>query len=239
MLVFLVLGLGLALPFLLIGFVPALAQRLPRPGPWMETLKQLLAFPMYLTAVWLLWILGRQRGVDAIALVLAGAALLALALWWFERSRWRGPRSARILAVALGVVALLPVWGVARIAPVAAQAQQEGVLAYSAEALDSLRGEDRVVFVNMTADWCVTCKANERNVLSGDAFAAALERTGAVYMRGDWTNTDPAISAFLDAHNAVGVPLYVVYGPGAPPAVLPPVLSEAIVEDALLRAAAR
>ena len=96
-----------------------------------------------------------------------------------------------------------------------------------------------MVFVNMTADWCVTCKANERNVLSGDAFAAALERTGAVYMRGDWTNTDPAISAFLDAHNAVGVPLYVVYGPGAPPAVLPPVLTDAIVEDALLRAAAR
>nr|WP_238390019.1 protein-disulfide reductase DsbD [Pseudoxanthomonas koreensis] len=239
MLVFVVLGLGLALPFLLIGFVPGLARRLPRPGAWMETLKQLLAFPMYLTAVWLLWVLGRQRGVDAIALVLAGAALLALALWWFERSRWRGPRIAQVLAVALGVVALLPVWGVARIAPPAAAAQAEGVLAYSPETLDRLRGEDRVVFVNMTADWCVTCKANERNVLSGDAFAAALQRTGAVYMRGDWTNTDPLISQFLEAHNAVGVPLYVVYGPGAPPAVLPPVLTDAIVEDALLRAAAR
>ncbi len=239
MLVFLALGLGLALPFLLIGFVPGLARRLPKPGAWMETLKHLLAFPMYLTAIWLLWILGRQRGADAIALVLVGAALLALALWGFERSRWRGPRIAQVLAVALGVVALLPVWGVTRIAPPAAQAQAEGVLAYSPGALDRLRAEDRVVFVNMTADWCVTCKANERNVLAGDAFAAALRRADAVYMRGDWTNTDPLISEFLDAHNAVGVPLYVVYGPGAPPAVLPPVLTEAIVEDALLRAAAR
>ncbi|WP_144409391.1 protein-disulfide reductase DsbD family protein [Pseudoxanthomonas suwonensis] len=239
MLVFLALGLGLALPFLLIGFIPALARRLPRPGAWMETLKQVLAFPMYLTAVWLLWILGRQRGVDAIALVLAGAALLALALGWFERSRWRGARAAQGLALALGLVALLPVWGVTRIEPAAARSQQDGVLAYSPEALARLRAEDRVVFVNMTADWCVTCKANERNVLSGEAFHAVLERTRGTYMRGDWTNADPLVSAFLEEHDAVGVPLYVVYGPGAPPTVLPPVLTQAIVEDALLRAAAR
>ena len=239
LLVFLVLGLGLALPFLLIGFVPALARRLPRPGAWMETLKQLLAFPMYLTSVWLLWILGRQRGVDAIALFLAGAALLALALWWFERSRWQGQRTGRALALLLAVGALTPVWAVTRLSPSAAAAPTEGALAYSAEALDRLRAEDRVVFVNMTADWCVTCKANERNVLARDDFAALLARTGAVYMKGDWTNADPAISAFLEQHQAVGVPLYVVYGPGAPPAVLQPVLTQAIVEDALLRAAAR
>ncbi|WP_372018240.1 protein-disulfide reductase DsbD family protein [Pseudoxanthomonas sp. 10H] len=240
MLVFLALGLGLALPFVLIGFVPALARRLPRPGAWMETLKQVLAFPMYLTAIWLLWVLGRQRGVDAIALVLAGAALLALALWWFERSRWQGRRVAAALALGLAVVALLPAWGVTRIVPPAAAAAQEGdALAYSPDALDRLRAADAVVFVNMTADWCVTCKANERNVLSSEAFHQLLDRTGARYMRGDWTNADPAISAFLEEHKAVGVPLYVVYGPGAPPAVLPPVLTQAIVEDALLRAAAR
>ncbi|MBO9718156.1 MAG: protein-disulfide reductase DsbD [Pseudoxanthomonas sp.] len=240
MLVFVTLGLGLALPFLLIGFIPALARRLPKPGAWMETLKQLLAYPMYLTAIWLLWVLGHQRGVDAIALMLAGAALLALALGWFERSRWQGRRGASALALGLVLVALLPAWGVTRLAPpAAAQAQEDGVVAYSAEALAQLRAEDRVVFVNMTADWCVTCKANERNVLSSDAFQALLERTGATYMHGDWTNADPAISAFLEEHKAVGVPLYVVYGPGAPPAVLPPVLTQAIVEDALLRAAAQ
>jgi len=241
MLVFLFLGLGLALPFLLIGLVPALARHLPRPGAWMETLKQVLAFPMYLTAVWLLWVLGRQRGVDAVALVLVGAALLALALWWFERSRWQGRGVQKGLALALVVVALLPVWGVTRLPPPAhgQHAAADGVVAYSPEALERLRAEDRVVFVNMTADWCVTCKANERNVLSGEAFHDLLARTGAVYMRGDWTNTDPVIGEFLAAHNAVGVPLYVVYGPGAPPAVLPPVLTHAIVEDALLRAAMR
>ncbi len=239
-LVLLVLGLGLALPFLLIGFVPGLAQRLPRPGAWMETFKQVLAFPMYLTAIWLLWVLGRQRGVDAIAFVLAGAALLALALWWFERSRWRGSRTARALALLLAAVALVPVWGVTRLAPpAAATVAGSDVLAYSADALDRLRAENRVVFVNMTADWCVTCKANERNVLSGEAFRSSLARVDGVYMKGDWTNADPAISAFLEAHKAVGVPLYVVYGPGAPPAILPPVLTSAVIEDALLRAAAR
>ncbi|MFO7339727.1 MAG: protein-disulfide reductase DsbD family protein [Lysobacteraceae bacterium] len=239
LLVFLVLGLGLALPFLLIGLVPALARRLPRPGAWMETLKQLLAYPMYLTAVWLLWVLGRQRGVDAVALVLAGATLLALALWWFERARWRGPRPVQAAALLLAALALAPVWGVTRLEPPGVAAQADGAVPYSPEALDRLRAENRVVFVNMTADWCVTCKANERNVLARDGFRELLQRTGAVYMKGDWTNADPRITAFLEEHKAVGVPLYVVYGPGAPPAVLPPVLTPAIVQDALLRAAAR
>jgi len=240
MLVFLALGLGLALPFLLVGFVPALARRLPKPGAWMETLKQVMAFPMYLTAIWLLWVLGRQRGTDAIIGVLAGIVVLALALWWFERSRWRGARTGAALATVLGLAALAPVGLVGKLPPAsAATAAAKDALPYSEEALDRLRGEDRVVFVNMTADWCVTCKANERNVLASREFRQLLQRTDAVYMKGDWTNADPAISRFLEAHKAVGVPLYVVYGPGAPPAVLPPVLTQAIVADALLRAAAR
>ncbi|MDG2526131.1 protein-disulfide reductase DsbD [Stenotrophomonas sp. HITSZ_GD] len=237
MLVFVVLGLGLALPFLLIGFVPSLARRLPTPGPWMETLKQVLAFPMYLTAIWLLWVLGKQRGVDALALVLVGATLLALGLWWFERSRWRSHRLGLTLSSAMLVLALLPVWGVTRLAPPRAAAAEAGEVAYSAQLLDRLRADNRVVFVNMTADWCVTCKANERHVLGSGEFRDTLRRVDAVYMTGDWTNEDPAISAFLKQHQAVGVPLYVVYGPGAPPTVLPTVLTQAIVEDALLRAA--
>jgi len=237
MLVFVVLGLGLALPFLLIGFVPSLARRLPSPGPWMEALKQVLAFPMYLTAIWLLWVLGKQRGVDALALVLVGATLLALGLWWFERSRWRSHRLGLGLSSAMLVLALLPIWGVTRIAPPRAAAAEAGQVAYSPQLLDRLRADNRVVFVNMTADWCVTCKANERHVLGSDEFRDTLRRVDAVYMSGDWTNEDPAISAFLRQHQAVGVPLYVVYGPGAPPAVLPTVLTQAVVEDALLRAA--
>ncbi len=236
MLVFLLLGLGLALPFLLIGFVPALARRLPKPGAWMETFKQVLAFPMYLTAIWLLWVLGKQRGIDATALLLAGMTVLALGLWWFERSRWHSRRPGMAGGLLLVALALVPVWGVTRMQP-AARVASEGTVAYSPEMLDRLRADNRVVFVNMTADWCVTCKANERNVLDRDAFRDGLKRVDAVYMRGDWTNVDPQISAFLEQHKAVGVPLYVVYGPGAPPRVLPTVLTQSIVEDALLRAA--
>ncbi|QBG86912.1 protein-disulfide reductase DsbD family protein [Xanthomonas oryzae] len=236
MLVFLALGLGLALPFLLIGFVPSLARRLPTPGAWMETLKQVLAFPMYLTAIWLLWVLGKQRGVDALALMLVGATLLALGLWCFERSRWKSHRLGMGLATVMLVLALVPVVAVTRLSLPAATAAEGGV-AFSPQLLDRLRADNRVVFVNMTADWCVTCKANEKNVLSSAEFRDALRRVDAVYMKGDWTNVDPAISTFLDQHQAVGVPLYVVYGPGAPPAILPTVLTGAITEDALLRAA--
>ncbi|WP_369914813.1 protein-disulfide reductase DsbD family protein [Xanthomonas sp. NCPPB 3005] len=236
MLVFLTMGLGLALPFLLVGFIPSLAKRLPTPGPWMETLKQVLAFPMYLTAIWLLWVLGKQRGVDAVALLLVGATLLALGLWWIERARWRSHKLGLRLASLLVLLALLPVWGVTRLAPPSVTAERNTV-AFSPEMLDRLRTDNRVVFVNMTADWCVTCKANERNVLGSDAFRDTLKRVDAVYMKGDWTNEDQRISAFLAEHKAVGVPLYVVYGPGAPPTVLPPVLSQAVAEDALLRAA--
>ncbi|WP_313457336.1 protein-disulfide reductase DsbD domain-containing protein [Stenotrophomonas sp.] len=239
MLVFIVLGLGLALPFLLIGFIPSLARRLPRPGAWMETLKQVLAFPMYATALWLLWVLGKQRGVDAMALVLGGLIVAGLALWWFERSRWRSQRVGSALAAVLLLAALVPVWAVNRIEAPSKQAAAtaDNVVDYSPQMLDRLRQDNRVVFVNMTADWCVTCKANERAVLGTHEFQDTLRRTNAVYMRGDYTNVDPEITAFLDEHKAVGVPLYVVYGPGAPPTVLPTVLTQAIVEEALLRTA--
>ena len=196
---FLALGLGLALPFLLIGFVPALARRLPRPGAWMETLKQVLAFPMYLTAVWLVWVLGNQRGIDAIGWVLVGAVLLALGLWWWERSRYRGGAPGRVLAALVLLAALLPLVQVARLAvptPAHAAAAQDFV-PYSAERLASLRAEGRGVFVDMTADWCVTCKVNEKAVLDTAAFRDLLQRSNAVLMKGDWTNVDPAITAFL------------------------------------------
>jgi len=239
MTVFLFLGLGLALPFLLIGFVPALARRLPKPGPWMETLKHVLAFPMYATALWLLWVLGKQRGVDGMALVLGGLLLFAFGLWLFERNRWTGSRAVTLLGVLLAIGALVPAWGVTQLAPPAraAQAASDNVVEYSPQLLDRLRADNRVVFVNMTADWCVSCKANERAVLSRPEFKDLLKRTNAVYMRGDYTNVDPQITTFLEEHKAVGVPLYVVYGPGAPPTVLPTLLTQAVVEEALLRTA--
>lgn len=239
LLVFLALGLGLALPFLLVGFIPALAGRLPKPGPWMVTFKQVLAFPMYLTAIWLAWVLGRQRGVDAMALVAIGVTLMALALWWLEHARMRGGWARRLPAIALLLVALSPAWLVTRLpAPTTMAAVAEGEsVPYSAARLRELRDAGTPVFINMTADWCVTCKANER-VLSSPPFISALERTGAVYMVGDWTNVDPEISAFLEAHRAVGVPLYVVYPRGGGEGeVLPAVLDRDTAIAALERAA--
>lgn len=239
MLVFAALGLGLALPFLLIGFVPALANRLPRPGAWMVTLKQFLAFPMYLTAIWLLWVLGNQRGVDALGLALVGMVLLALGLWWFERLRLREAPIKRTLAVLIIALSLAPLVMAHRLpqkSP-AAVAHTANSVPYSAEALAALRAEGRVVFVDMTADWCVTCKANESTVLDREPFRAAMALADATLMRGDWTNVDPAITAFLEEHRAVGVPLYVVYpNDGGEGEVLPTVLTQSIVEDALRRA---
>ena len=234
--VFLALGLGLALPFLVVGFVPALAARLPRPGAWMETLKQFLAFPMYLTAVWLAWVLGNQRGVDAVAWVLIGAVVLALGLWWGERHRYRGGIVAKAFAVVALLAALYPLLQIARLdAPRAAAAVAQDFEPYSAGRLAALRAEGRGVFVDMGADWCVTCKVNEKAVLDKAAFRDLLARTNTVLMKGDWTNVDPAITEFLKRYKAVGVPLYVVFraGEAGDGEALPTVLTQAIVERAL------
>jgi len=239
MLVFLALGLGLALPFLLIGFMPALAGRLPRPGAWMDTLKQVLAFPMYLTAVWLLWVLGQQRGVDAIALALGGLVLLSLAAWWLSRLRFRSAPLQRGLALAVLLLAAWPLAMVARMPVPSADAAgvAEGVVPWSPEKLAELRARDRVVFVDMTADWCVTCKANEKAVLSRAPFRDAMRAADAVFMQGDWTSVDPRITEFLQSHGAVGVPFYIVYPAGGGEGeVLPTVLTDDIVVDALRRA---
>jgi thiol:disulfide interchange protein DsbD len=238
LLVFLALGVGLALPFLLIGFVPALARLLPRPGRWMETLKQVLAFPMYLTAAWLVWVLANQRGADAVGLILVTMVLLAMTLWWFERSRARGVIS-KILVAVLAVTTLAPLYLLAQVQrPATTAAVEDGVVAYSPQKLAELRKAGTPVFVDMTADWCVTCKANEHTVLDTDAFHALVKRTGTIYMKGDWTDVNPTISAFLQQYHSPGVPLYVVFPKnGGPGKQLSTVLTSSMVEQALTEAA--
>jgi thiol:disulfide interchange protein len=181
----------------------------------METLKQVLAFPMYLTAVWLVWVLAHQRGADAVGLVLVAAVLLAMTLWWFERSRYRGAPSRALVAV-LAVATLVPLYYLGHLPPpmAAAVAATDGTVAFSPEKLAELRKQGTPVFVDMTADWCVTCKANEHAVLDTDAFRDLLKRTGTVYMKGDWTDVNPTISAFLQQYQSPGVPLYVAYPAG-------------------------
>jgi thiol:disulfide interchange protein DsbD len=232
-LVFIALGLGLALPFLLIGFVPAFGKLLPRPGAWMETLKQLLAFPMYLTAAWLIWVLGNQRGVDAIGLVLVGVIVLGLALWWFERSRY-GSGAARAIALVALLLALPPLYAISRLErPTAAQAAATDHVAFSPTKLDELRRAGKAVFIDVGADWCTTCKVNERAVLHTDAFRELLKRTDTTFMVADWTNPDPDIEAFLEKFHSVGVPLYVVFRKGEEGRALPTVLTQGIVQSAI------
>ncbi len=244
LLVFAFLGLGLALPFLLIGFAPGLAQRLPKPGAWMETFKQLLAFPMYLTAIWLVWVLAKQRGADAVGWWALAALALAFAAWAWTHARMRGTRWGLFAAGIAMLVALWPIWSISKLpalsAARAAAAQSSGSLAvpFSEQRLADLRKAGRVVLVNMTADWCVTCKANEKAVFGRDGFRESLEAANAVYMTGDWTDVDPAITAYLQRYKAVGVPLYVIYPRGGGEGtVLPTVLTPQAVRDALAKAA--
>lgn len=237
LLVMLVLGIGLALPLTLIGLVPALARLLPKPGRWMETLKQILAFPMYLSAVWLVWVLAHQRGADAVALVLIAMVLLAAAFWWHGRG---GParRLGHAFTLVLALAGLASLYAIARVAPpVRAVASDGSSVAFSAAKLQSLRDAGTPVFVDIGADWCVTCKANEYAVLNTQDFKNLLAQTGAVYMKGDWTDVDPEIGAYLKSFHSPGVPLYVVYprGGGAGHA-LPTVLTASLVRAALVHA---
>ena len=237
LLVMLLLGIGLALPLTLIGLVPALARLLPKPGRWMETLKQILAFPMYLSAVWLVWVLAHQRGADAVALVLVAMVLLAAAFWWHARG---GPtrRIGHVFTLVLALAGLASLYTVARVAPPVRAATSDGSsVAFSPAKLQSLRDMGTPVFVDIGADWCVTCKANEYAVLNTQGFHDLLAQTGAVYMKGDWTDVDPEIGAYLKQFHSPGVPLYVVYprGGGAGQ-VLPTVLTASLVRNALVHA---
>jgi thiol:disulfide interchange protein len=244
LLVFTVLGLGLALPYLLIAYVPALAQRLPRPGAWMQTLKQVLAFPLYLTAAWLLWVLTKQRGADAAGLWAVAAVLAAFAAWAWTHAQMRSARWSRIGAVLALLGAMWPLVAITQLQrPATTKSQavvstQATVVPFSEQRLADLRRAGRVVLVNMTADWCITCKANEKAVFARENFRTALTNADAVYMVGDWTDVDPAITAYLQRYRAVGVPLYVIYPRGdGEGRVLPTVLTPAIVEQALADAA--
>ena len=248
--VMLTLGLGLALPFLLLSLSPALARRLPRPGSWMETLKQGLAFPMLGAAAWLVWVLGVQTGPDGLALVLTAMVLTAFGLWVRERSLLASPSvrqvGAVVAAAGIGVALWLSIATGRVAAPPAASAatapmgQDQGltVKPYSARRLDEARAARRPVLVNMTAAWCITCLVNERIALSTADTAELFSRRGLIYLKGDWTNRDPAITQYLASFGRTGVPLYVYYAPGQAPRVLPQILTAGIVRDAVEGAAA-
>ena len=239
--VFLGLGLGFAAPFVAVTFAPALIERLPRPGPWMDGFKKLLAFPMYGAVAWLVWVLTVQVGSDAVPRVLGAAVVLALAAWLFgivQRRNAAGGRpvalaaTAAVLAVAAAIGgAVWPAYATPETAPQAAELDEE---TYTPERLAALRAEGRPVLVNYTAAWCVSCQVNDRVALSTKSVADALGRNNAVYLKADWTKRDAAIAAELASFGRAGVPLYLVYGAkGGEPVILPSILTAGGVVKAL------
>jgi DsbC/DsbD-like thiol-disulfide interchange protein/cytochrome c biogenesis protein CcdA len=218
------LGFGLALPFLLLAYIPALRTRLPRPGPWMATFQKILSVPMFLTALGLAWLLGQQRGVAAMTIGIGAALLLALLLWWLGVRQHRGKRGGGI--AALLSLLLLGAGAVLLPARAASVAQGEaGTVPFDEARLASLRAAGKPVFLYFTADWCLTCKANEAAAIERAETRESFAKGGVTVMVGDWTNADPAITRFLEAQGRSGVPLYLWYAPGQPPKVLPQLLT--------------
>ncbi len=229
LLVFAGLGFGLALPFLAIGFVPALRRRLPRPGAWMATFRHVLSLPMFATAVGLAWLLGRQAGVAGMTLGLAGATAAGLALWWLG-GRQRAFAAAWPPLVAALAAALAAVLLIAPAAPGGAATDAPPGLAaapFSEAALARLQAARTPAFVYFTADWCLTCKVNERGALSSPAVAAAFKAHGIATLVGDWTSNDPVLGRFIRTHNRAGVPLYLFYHADGRVETLPQVLTVA------------
>jgi len=202
--VFTALGFGMALPLLLLCYLPGLAERLPKPGAWMETLKELLAFPLYLSAIWLLWVLTNQGGSSLMAGVCIGAVAIAFACWLNNRyTEGRAATFSRIIAIAAVSVALLLPYQLLQKKPATDRWQ-----AYSSELLEELRAQGRPVFIDLTADWCLTCLANERVTLTKSEVETVFDAYKVATLKGDWTNNDPEISKLLAEYGRSGVPLY-------------------------------
>ncbi|MFN2375229.1 MAG: protein-disulfide reductase DsbD family protein [Candidatus Binatia bacterium] len=244
--VFTSLGAGMAAPYLVLSCVPALLRRLPRPGPWMETFRQLMAFPLLATVAWLVWVFGQQAGNDGVLRLMLALLLGSMGAWALGRFRdGHAHFFARAFGGACIVGAVLLVALAASPSPTSSMADTvhaDGVewLAWDPEAIPRHRSEGRVVFVDFTADWCLSCKVNERVALTGEEFAESIRAHSAIVMKADWTRADPRITEALAAFGRSGVPLYVVYprDPAREPIVLPQLLTPAIVRAALDSAAA-
>ena len=238
--VLLAMGLGLALPYLALTLTPALQRFLPRPGPWMDRLRQFLAFPMYASAVWMIWVLTQQTGADGVLYALGGMVLIAFAAWL---ARVGGPsstvlwlrRGAAAVAILLAFAVSLKLENPSATAASASGGPVSGVSfdgweRYSRAAVEQARTSGKPVFVDLTAAWCITCLVNERVALETTATKQAFERTGTVKLKGDWTNKDPEISALLKDVGRAGVPVYLYWAPGAQtPKILPQILTESLV----------
>jgi thiol:disulfide interchange protein/DsbC/DsbD-like thiol-disulfide interchange protein len=242
--IFAALGLGLALPYLLLSFAPWMRRVLPKPGAWMDTLKQVFAFPIYASAAWLLWVLAQQTSSIGLGAALAGAILIALAAWAYQKSKSSASRGRVAALVTATIAVLLAVVLPVRFADLASAAPSTSVRGersaddwqpYDAAQVAKLNAAGRPLLVNFTASWCLTCLVNERNAFADSAVQEVFRNKGVTLMKGDWTNRDPAITQALAAFGRAGVPLYVVYNskPGSSePVVLPQLLTAGVVQTA-------
>ncbi|MCS5572790.1 MAG: thioredoxin family protein, partial [Pseudomonadales bacterium] len=235
------LGTGMAVPYLLLCYSPALQARLPAPGRWMQVLKEVMAFPMFASAIWLIWVLGLQTSPTGMMQVLAGVLLLGLAVWVLNNSRNAG--MGRFIAALLIVGAVYPVIRLEVPEPDEMTISDSAVVSHQAQEFERYERQaltDAVhrgpVFVNFTAAWCITCKVNEVTVLSTVSVRQAMAANGVTYFRADWTSEDPVITAALAEYGRGGVPLYLLYRQGAERAeVLPQLLTKGTIIDALNR----
>ena len=239
--IFIGLGIGFALPFLAISFMPNLQRVLPRPGAWMNSMRQVLAFPMLATAVWLWWILGRQAGVDSLVLTVIGSLALGFALWSWGISqqkpvwRWKIPGW---IAAMLCAIAIYGSQTFVESPSTTGAAEDSYSQPWSESAVAELREQGRPVFAYFTADWCITCKVNERIAIKTDTVQSFFEDHNIAVLVGDWTNEDPDISAELERRGRAGVPVYLYWAPGGSdePLILPSLLSPQVVVDDLTEA---
>ncbi len=240
MLVFAGLGLGLALPFLALGFIPALRQLMPKPGAWMETFRKIMSLPMFLTALALLWLMGQLSGSNALVLALMAAMLLAFFLWWAGQRQRQGKAGALWIALPLAGLALAGIYGMSQLAAdtdtgrSGAGRNTNDILPsepYSATRLAQLRAEGRAVFAYFTADWCVTCKVNEAAAIEREETAKAFTSADIAVLKGDWTRRDAEITRYLEANGRSGVPLYVYYPADGEPQILPQILTPGMLAD--------
>jgi thiol:disulfide interchange protein DsbD len=238
--VFTALGLGMALPYLLLAFFPGWRKKLPSPGPWMLRLKQLLAFPLYATVIWLAWVLGAQLDNDAVARLALMLLLIALSLWAWQTMRAGGARawgSVALVGLVAAIVAGAPVVSAAgagsepAVKPLAAD--KGPWQDYAPDRVRQLTDAGRAVFVDFTAAWCVTCQVNKRLVLNTEAVQQAFAQNNVALLRADWTRRDATIGRALAALGRSGVPVYVLYRPGREPLILPEVLQKHTIIDAL------
>ncbi len=235
--VFVALGLGMALPYFALAWFPRWRRALPRPGPWMLRLKQVLAFPLYATVAWLVWVLAAQVGNDAVIRIGIALVLIAFALWAWRTWRSAAHRAWGGAAVVGAVAGLLVAWpllaGVRSVADLAQTQPANGWQSYSPARIAELTAGGRPVFVDFTAAWCITCQVNERLVLNDAGVRDAFARAGVALVRADWTRRDAAISEALAALGRSGVPAYVIYRKDRAPQLLPEVLQRQTVIDAL------